>query len=278
MLWPNPETFAMATVQLNTNCIAELKTKSEFTESRGWLSCRVNLTAATFQLEKRSLFLVHDLLPQSGRLYMEAEFGEQLKTCPCVLPTDDADMMFIKTNTFVCPWKSFKNGLIRAEAVRCDALSVISGFYLDGIWKMLPRPCLVCFHFSWGGKRRSPFVLNCWVTSANEEVSSFLTGLNTAERSSYETLKQGNEQGRLFVSTFQFLSSAVNLHFFFALLTQVRARVLQKKKNLQKKRGWINESLLFWRGNSEHEDVKYSKKRLNERSLTGKNDGNWGTC
>lgn len=93
--------------------------------------------------------------------------GERQKTRQCVL-LPMLPICFIKTNKHVAR-KNFRNALIRAEAVGCDASSLISGFYLVGIWKMLPRPCLVCFHFSWGGERRSHFVPNCWIISANEE-------------------------------------------------------------------------------------------------------------
>lgn len=84
--------------------------------------------------------------------------GKRRKTRQCILlPMLPIWCCFIKTNKQF-PWKNFRNGLIRTEAVGCDVLSLISGFYLDGIWKMLPWPCLVCFHFSWGGERRSHFV------------------------------------------------------------------------------------------------------------------------
>lgn len=75
MLWPNPETFAMATAQLNTNYVAKLKTKPEFAGNRGWLSCGVDPTAVMLQLDRRSLFSGHDLWYQPGRLHVEVEMA-----------------------------------------------------------------------------------------------------------------------------------------------------------------------------------------------------------
>lgn len=165
ILWPNPETIATATAQLNTNYVTELKTKPEFAGNRGWLSCRVKPTSVMLQSDRRGLFSSRDLLHRSGRLYVDGEIGECSKTHTCVLllmlPIWGC---FISKQTSSSPLNELQKGLSG-----CDALSLISGVYLVGIWKMLPWPCLVCFHFSWGGERRSHFVPNCWITSANEE-------------------------------------------------------------------------------------------------------------
>lgn len=54
--WPNPETFATATVQLNTNFVAELKTKLDFTgkpklmQRWGWIDAPVGQDNACFQV------------------------------------------------------------------------------------------------------------------------------------------------------------------------------------------------------------------------------------
>lgn len=103
-------------------------------------------------------------------------------------------------------------------------------------------------------------------------LSSSPTGPNTADGSGYETLKQESEAEMDRASPhFSFRPGfTVNLHFlanFWATMAE--------RENLP--RG-IKERLLFWRGSRKQEDVKYGEKRLNERSLTGKNDGHRSTC
>lgn len=160
----------MATAQLNTNYVAKLKTKPEFAGNRGWLSCGVDPTTVMLQLDRRSLFSGHDLLYQPGRLYVEVEMASAKRHASVFSYRCCRYDAALSKQTSTSPVRTSE--MLWYELKQSDVTLRLwfQGFFnLDGIWKMLPRPCLVCFHFSWGGERRSHFVPNCWITSANEE-------------------------------------------------------------------------------------------------------------
>lgn len=185
MLWPNPETFAMATAQLNTNYVTEVKTKPEFAGNRGWLDSRDARVG-------RGLFSGHDLSHQPGRLRASKDTAANMML---LYQNKQAAPMSERQKWFDVSWSS--------RMWRFSDFGALSWWNPKNVSSALPS----MFSFLLG-RGRSHFVPNHWRTSAHE-VASSLTGPNTAEGlgQCYEALKQGYEEKNGLLSTFQNLSS-----------------------------------------------------------------------